>query len=137
MQTQAIETARRMPSAFVLAGWIVGGIVAIWTANHFGLWWVTVMFGLAAGLALRGTLRVVGVASLAAVLGWGLPLLWQSFGVPIGGVAATVALIMGFGRTGAIVIVLALLFGWLLALTGAWLGAAFRRMVAPGVRTGA
>lgn len=130
-ETPATPQPRRLPALVVSPAWVwvVGGIIVIWAANHFGLWWVTALVGLAAGVALRGARRILAVASLAALGGWGLALLWQSFGADIGGAAATVALIMGFGRTGAIVLVLALVFGWLLALAGAWLGAAVRRAV--------
>lgn len=131
MQTQAISQPRRIPGVFVPVAWALGGIIVIWAANHFGLWWVTALVGVAIGLGLRGTLRIVALASVAAVAGWGLALLWQSVGADIGGAAATVALIMGFGRSGVIVILLALIFACLLALAGAWLGAALRRAALP------
>jgi hypothetical protein len=132
METQVLNQTRRtrrISGVVVPTGWVVGGTAVIWAANQVGLWWVTALVGVAIGLALRGTPRIIAAASLAAVAGWGLAMLWQSLGADIGGAAATVALIMGFGRSGVIVILLALIFAWLLALAGAWLGAAARRAI--------
>jgi hypothetical protein len=129
MQTQATVVRGRATGALALAGSIVAGVAIIWGANHFGLWWVIALVGVVIGFALRGTLRIIAAATLAAIAGWGFALLYQSLGADIGGAASTVALIMGFGRTGIIVILLALIFAWLLALAGVWVGAALRRAV--------
>jgi hypothetical protein len=64
----------------------------------------------------------------AVLLGWGLDLLWQSTQADLGGVAGVVALIAGLPRSdGPAIIVVALVYGALLALAGAWAGAALRR----------
>jgi hypothetical protein len=120
---------KRIPQSMALAAAIVVGIVVVWAANHFGLWWVTALIGVAIGVAFRGTLKILGVASLVAVAAWGLDLAFQSLSQPLGAAATTVAGIMGFGQVGAIVVALALVFAWLLGAAGAWVGAAARRAV--------
>ena len=128
---------RRLPRGVTLAAAILVGIVVVWAANHFGLWWVTTLVGVAIGVGFRGTLKVLGAASLVAVAGWGLDLAFQSLTEPLGSAATTVAGIMGFGQAGIIVVVLALVFAWLLAAVGAWLGAAARRAALSMGRSGA
>jgi len=117
--------------ARVVAGALtLAGAAAMWGGNHFGLWWVTALVGVALGLLLRGG-RVALAAVDAALLGWGLDLLWQSSQADLGGVAGVVALIAGLPRSyGPALIVVALVYGALLALAGAWAGAALRRAVA-------
>ena len=123
-----MSAIKRLPEPVFLAAVVVVGIVVVWGANHFGLWWITAVVGLGLGLMIRGALRLLALAALVAVAGWGLALAWQSFGTDIGGAAAVVATIMGFGRSGFLVVLLALIFAALLALAGAWLGAALRRV---------
>ena len=135
------------------------GIAVIWAGNHFGLWWITMLVGLAIGVVLRGTWATLIAAALAAVGGWGLDLLWQSRQVDIGGVASVIAGILGLGQpfntnfgsggvsgtpefgasNGYIVILLTLVLALLLALAGTWAGAALRRavLVVQGIRSGA
>ena len=130
------ERARTMtlrPSGYRLA--IVAaivGLVVIGVANAFGLWWVTMLFGFLIGLLVRGALPGVIVAGLPAVLGWGLPLAWQSLFVPIGRVADVVGGILGFGAgSGGATIIATLILALLLSLSGLWLGSALRRLIVP------
>jgi hypothetical protein len=118
---------KRIPRASALAAAIVAGIVVVWAANHLGLWWVTALVGVALGLGFRGTLKILGATSLVAVAAWGLDLAYQAIAQPLGAAATVVAGIMGFGRAGVIVVVLALVFAWLLGAAGAWVGASVRR----------
>ncbi len=114
-------------SRAALAASIAGGAAVAWAGNAFGLWWATLAVGCAIGLLLRGTGRIVLAALAAALAGWGLHLIWLALHGDIGGAAIVVAEIMGFGRAGILVILLALIFGMLLSLAGAWAGAALRR----------
>ena len=61
---------KRVPDWVVVAGAVVVGIIVIWAANHFGWWWVTALVGVALGVGLRGTWRVLAAAAVAAVAGW-------------------------------------------------------------------
>jgi hypothetical protein len=127
--------ARRRPVPIERAPWwllpaaTIAGIAVIWAGNLFGLWWLATALGVALGLSLPRAGAAIAAAAIAGVLGWGLPLLQQSLSVPIGRTASVVAGIMGFGAgNGAIVVAVTLLLAVLLAVTGAWVGSAARRL---------
>jgi hypothetical protein len=124
MKYNGLLASRAAPPVATLAS-----VVVVWAANAFGLWWVTLLVGAALGLLLRGTRRMLAAAALAGLSGWGLPLLWQALHLDLGATATVVAEIMGFGSSGFVVVLLALVFGLLLSLAGAWLGTALRRAV--------
>jgi hypothetical protein len=110
-----------------LAASVAVGAAVAWIGNAFGLWWATLAVGCVFGLLLRGRGRIVLAALSAALAGWGLHLVWLSLHGDIMGAARVVAEIMGFGSVGFLVILLALFFGALLSLAGAWVGAVLRR----------
>lgn len=119
----------RMPRPVVAALPLIAGIAVMWAANHVGFWWVTALAGLVLGLAIRRGRTALLLSWLVALAAWGLDLLVQSFHSDIGGVAGVVALIVGLPRSsGFAVIVATLLFTSLLALAGAWVGVALRRV---------
>jgi hypothetical protein len=72
----------------------------------------------------------ISLGALIGLLAWILPLARVDVTYGIGPAAASIAGIMGFGRQGLLPIVLTLLVGALLGLTGAWLSIAVRQ-VAP------
>jgi hypothetical protein len=112
-------------------GPVVIGVALVWLCNTFGLWWATLILGFLVGLLLRG-MDVFGAAVLIGGLGWGLPLLLQALHAPVGQVAATVAILVGLGRSGGpLVILLTILLGVLLCVVGTWLGVALRSLVIP------
>ncbi len=119
-------------------GWVAAcviGIAVVWIGAAFGLWWITVLAGLAIGLIVPRGRGAFGASALAGLLGWALPLAVAAVGLPIGRAASVVAGIMGFGTAnGALVIVLTLLLGLLLCLSGAWIGVALRRLPPQGER---
>ena len=125
-----MNTLKRVPQPVVTALFLIAGLLLVWIANHVGLWWVTAVVGLGIGLALRPARAALLLSWLVALAAWGLDLLVQSFQSDIGGVAGIVALIAGLPRSsGYVVIVLALVFASLLALAGAWVGVALRRVM--------
>jgi hypothetical protein len=112
-------------------GSVVIGIALVWLCNAFGLWWATFILGLLVGLLLRGK-NTFEAAALIGGLGWGLPLLLQALHAPVGQVAATVAILVGLGRSGGpLVILLTVLLGVLLCVVGTWLGVALRGLFMP------
>lgn len=92
----------------------------------FGAWWAPFVAGLAFG-ALAGPARVtIPVGAVVGLLAWGAPLVYDQVRYGLGPAASSLAAIMGFGHQGAIPVVLTLLVGTLLGLTGAWLGSVAR-----------
>lgn len=91
-----------------------------------GAWWAPFVAGLVIG-ALTGRARVaIPVGAVIGLLAWGAPLVYDQVQYGLGKAASSLAAIMGFGHQGAIPVVLTLLVGTLLGLSGAWLGSAAR-----------
>jgi hypothetical protein len=91
-----------------------------------GAWWAPFVAGLVIG-ALTGRARVaIPVGAVIGLLAWGAPLVYDQVQYGLGTAASSLAAIMGFGHQGAIPVVLTLLVGTLLGLSGAWLGSAAR-----------
>ncbi len=93
-----------------------------------GLWWILLVTGFGLGLLLRGRWAWLG-ALLTGGLGWGIPLFWQARDTPVGSVADVLGGLLGVPAAAAVV--LTLLVAVLLALAGAWVGIAARRLVSP------
>lgn len=108
---------------------VIGLILA--TAGVFlGAWWAPFPVGVAFGIVQGRGRTAIPLGALIGLLAWILPLARMEVTYGIGPAAAAIAGIMGFGRQGLIPVVLTLLVGALLGLTGAWLAAAARQ-VAP------
>jgi hypothetical protein len=125
-----------VPRALVWPGAVVLAALVELGANALGLWWVTVLIGIAAG-AVRARRRILGLLA-ATALGWavGIVLSSGSETFQIGG--EVTAEVFNARAIGWSLIIIAVLYAFLLALAGAWVGAAARRL-APvrGGRTGA
>lgn len=103
-------------------------VVVAMAAVEFVLfgWWAPFVAGLAIG-ALAGRPRVTIPAGAAVgLLAWGGPLVYDQARYGLGPAASSLAAIMGFDHQGVIPVVLTLVVGALLGLTGAWLGAVAR-----------
>jgi len=91
-----------------------------------GGWWAPFVAGLAIG-ALSGRARVaIPLGAALGLLAWGAPLLYYQVRYGLGPAASSLAAIMGFGHQGAIPVVLTLVVGTLLGVSGAWLGSVAR-----------
>ena len=109
---------------------VVGGAALTWASDRFGAWWIVVVVGIIAGLALRSPFATISAAVLAPWLGWGGDLAAQATSANIPGAAGVLAAILGLSvGAGAVVIAVTFLFALLLALAGAWVGAALRHSV--------
>lgn len=111
----------------------VGCIVIDWSANDLGAWYVSGVAGLLFAALLTTRLSILG-AGLAAAVAWGASLGWQAIRhLPIHGAANTVGEVVGLGaHQGSIVLTLTALIGFLLGITGAWVGVSFRAMIRSG-----
>lgn len=116
------------PDTMVLLGAFVVTVLVELGALNLGWWWVTVLVGLAVAVALRG-LAALGVLLVGTLLAWAGAMLWQS-GSRTGDVADLLGAII-FNSQGMGWLIMIITFCWaaLLALVGAWVGAAVRRTV--------
>lgn len=113
---------RRLSLAITLL--IVIGLMTV--SFILGGWWTPFVAGLAIG-ALAGRARVtIPLGAAFGLLAWGAPLVYDQVRYGLGPAASSLAAIMGFGHQGAIPVVLTLVVGALLGLTGAWLGSVGR-----------
>ena len=113
---------------YKLLGVVLATAIVDFAGLSLGWWWVTVLTAAVVAGAIRGR---AGVAALLAgtVLAWAGALSWQSGGRTID-VANLVGAMAFNGRgLGWVVLIVTFLYAVLLALAGAWLGAAARRVV--------
>jgi hypothetical protein len=99
-----------------------------------GAWWAPYPIGLAIGIVEPRARRAVPLGAAVGLLAWLLPLGSAQLRYGLGPAASSLAAIMGFGHQGAVPVVLTLLVGTLLGVTGAWLGSAARRVAVSASR---
>jgi hypothetical protein len=109
------------------APFVIGLIVAA-AAVFFGAWWAPFPVGVGLGIVQGRARTAIPLGALIGFIAWVLPLARMDVTYGIGPAAASIAAIMGFGRQGLIPILLTLLVGALLGLTGAWLVTAVRQV---------
>lgn len=114
----------------VAAALIAGTAVAL-VAVMLGVWWAPFVVGIAIGIAFPRARIAIPVGAAAGFLAWGLLLVADQILYGLGPAAQGLGAIMGFGRQGAIPVILTCLVGLLLGLSGAWLGYACRSLVGP------
>jgi len=103
-------------------------IVLVLTAIAFlhGAWWAPFVAGIAVGAVSDRARVAIPVGAAIGLLAWGAPLVYEQVQYGLGPAASSLAAIMGFGHQGTIPLVLTLLVGTLLGLTGAWVGSVAR-----------
>ena len=94
-----------------------------------GAWWAPFVLGFAFGIIVPRARFAIPEGALIGLVGWLIPLVSLESRFGLGPTAASLAAIMGFGHQSAIPVILTLVVGLLLGLTGAWLGSAGRTMV--------
>lgn len=100
----------------------------------FGYWWAPFATGAFIGLVANRGRFAIPAGGLVGVVAWLLPLAAIQARYGIGPTAGSLAAIMGFGRQGMLAIVLTVVVGALLGLTGAWLASAVRLVLRPTPR---
>jgi hypothetical protein len=98
-----------------------------------GAWWAPFVFGFAFGMISRRARFAIPVGALIGLVAWAIPLAASESRYGLGPTAQSLAAIMGFGHQAAIPIILTLVVGLLLGLTGAWLGSAARSLAQPAI----
>ena len=115
-----------------LGGLLLFPILA-YVAVTLGAWWAPFLFGLMFGIIQPRARIAVPFGALIGLVAWLIPLISSDSRYGLGPTAESLAAIMGFGHQGAIPVILTLVVGLLLGLTGAWLGSAGRTVVQPAI----
>jgi hypothetical protein len=116
----------------VVATLLVAAIVSV-AGVLVAAWWAPFVAGLAIGVVQPRARFAIPAGAAIGLLAWGLPLAVIQVQYGAGSAAVSLAAIMGFGHQGAIPVILTLVVGLLLGLTGAWLGSAGRTVVQPAI----
>jgi hypothetical protein len=135
VEPTAVGTGGRRTRLALLAGLLAAVVVAV--GSLWGLWYLPFLCGLAAGAgtAVRGLRARTAVlaGAVAALAGWGAPLLWRTAsGEAVAGTARTVAALAGLPALASPVIAVTLLIGLIQALLGIWLGRTATAALRPG-----
>jgi hypothetical protein len=115
-----------------VSAWLLGlvlGVAVIAGGTFVGWWFLPFAAGLVAGLANRiggwRTRIALPAIIVMALVGWGIPLLWQELhGQPYGPVAREIAAIGGLPGYSAVGFAVTLLIAVAQAVVGYWLGRA-------------
>jgi hypothetical protein len=105
---------------------VLAGALLAAAANLAGLWWVTLLAGLAAGAVAGRVRRALALGAVVGLLGWGLPLALAAMRAPLGGPSRALGDIMGLPAPAPLA--LTLLLGVLLGMVAAWAAAAARAL---------
>jgi hypothetical protein len=108
---------------------LIIGVAVAAVGVMVGIWWATFVVGIGIGIALSRSRVAIPVGAAAGFMAWGLLLVADQLLYGLGPAAESLGAIMGFGRQGAIPVILTCVVGLLLGLTGAWLGSAGRSLV--------
>ncbi|HVH64087.1 MAG TPA: hypothetical protein VNA65_10860 [Candidatus Dormibacteraeota bacterium] len=111
----------------------IAAVVAV-AGVFLGAWWLPFLAGAALGAAVTRARWAVPLGAACGLFAWLLPLAVDHVRYGLGSSANALAAIMGFDHAGAIPVVLTLLVGTLLGLTGAWVASGARLLIAPALR---
>jgi len=110
----------------VLLAVAVFAVIVEFVGNNLGLWWITVAAGIAVGLLFRRG-ALAGLL-LGTVVAWALGIITQAGGQALGIARVLSAFALNAPGLGWAVLVLTFVYALILALCGAWIGAAARRV---------
>jgi hypothetical protein len=110
-----------------LGALVIAGPAFVYTVA--GGWWAPFGLGLLVGVLAARARVALPIGAGLGLLAWGVPLVIEQFQYSLGPAAASLSAILGLGHQGLFAIILTLMVGLLLGLTGAWLGSAARALV--------
>jgi hypothetical protein len=96
-----------------------------------GYWWAPFAATLALGAVDHRARVTVPAGAAIGLLAWAVPLAVAQGRYDLGPTARSLAAIMGFDHQAVVPVLLTLIVGTLLGLSGAWLASAARGLVAP------
>ena len=111
--------------------------LAALAAVLLGLWWAPFAVGLITGAVVGRARIAIPAGAAVGLLSWLVPLAVAHGRYGLGPTAQALAAIMGFDHQQVVPVVLTLVVGTVLGLTGAWLGAGARGVVASSARVDA
>lgn len=112
-----------------------GAAAVVAVAGVFlGAWWLPFLAGAALGAVVTRARWAVPLGAACGLFAWSLPLAIDHVRYGLASSANALAAVMGFDHAGAVPVVLTLLVGSLLGLTGAWLASGARLFIAPVLR---
>ena len=94
-----------------------------------GWWWAPFLAAAAVGVIYPQARLAIPAGAAIGLLGWLIPLAAAHGRYGLGPTAQSLAAIMGFDHQAVVPVVLTLVVGALLGVTGAWLAFAGRRLV--------
>ncbi len=112
---------------------LLGTLVAL-AGVLLGLWWAPFVVGIILGAVQPRARTAIAAGAGIGLLAWLIPLAVEHVRYGLGRTADSLAAIMGFDHQAAVSVVLTLLVGTLLGLTGAWLSSAARSSLASSAR---
>jgi len=113
---------------------LLTGVIVALLGVLLGAWWAPFFAGVALGLIIQRPTVAIPLGAVSGLLAWLVPLAGAELRYGVGPTAVSLAEIMGFGQQGSVPVVLTLLVGTLLGLTGAWLACAVWMVVRPQPR---
>ena len=119
-----MEPSPLRTGVLVLTGFIVALVGVL-----LGAWWTPFLAGAAIGFAVGRPLIAIPAGAILGLASWVVPLAGAQVRYGLGPTSTSLAAIMGFDHRGAVPVILALLVGTLLGLTGAWFACAGRMLV--------
>jgi hypothetical protein len=118
-------------SRYQLPGIVLATAAVDFAGLSLGWWWVTTLAAAAVAVTVRGRAWLAALLA-GTMLAWAGALLWQSGGRTIEVADYIAALVFNSRSLGWVVLLVTFVYAALLALAGAWPGAAVRRVVAGG-----
>lgn len=97
--------------------WVVAGVLITVLANGHGAWYISWLIGFCQGLLLNR--HAIRYAMLTGAISWGAHLVMTH---AVMQAASVITDVMGFGPSGAALILITVLWGTLLVASGAWVG---------------
>jgi hypothetical protein len=113
---------------------LVAGAAVSLAGVYLGAWWLAFPAGVAMGALLPRARMGIPGGAVAGLVGWAVPLIADQAQYGLAPTMTSLAAVMGFNGAALIPLVLTLLLGTLLGLTGAWVGAAARALYRPVLR---